>query len=183
MRKTLLALAAATLLLTGCAASAQDEALEAAAATPPVTVTNAYVKATDASSVMGDMFMTGAFMEITNNTDAPLTLVGGEADFAMEVQVHEVVDGKMQMKDGGFTIEPGATRVLKPGGDHMMFVGMTAGLAAGAEVTFTAVFLEGQTVDITAPVKVLNMGGETYDGAMASPTAMPSESAAVHGNM
>lgn len=138
-----------------------------------VQVSNAYVKALDTAMPMNGMFMTSAFMQITNLTDRDITLAGGTAAFAGDVQVHEVVGGKMQMKPGGLVIKAGTTEILKAGGNHIMFVNMPKKVLAGDEVTFRLRFGDGGVVDVTAPVKTFNAGNETYvPAATASASAM-----------
>ena len=158
MRNKLLALFA---ILTFTAACAPVEQVEDH--TGHITVKNAYVRATDDMSEMMGMLMTGAFMEITNNHDEPVTLVGGTCDCAEKVEIHEVVGGVMQPKEGGLTIAGGATETLKPGGNHVMLIGLDGDLIAGTELTFTLEFSDGHSVEVTAPVKVVNLDQENYE--------------------
>jgi copper(I)-binding protein len=44
-----------------------------------------------------------------------------------------------------------------------MLIGLDADLVAGTEVTFTLEFSDGHTVDVTAPVKVVNLDQENYE--------------------
>ena len=154
MRSKFLAAVAAALVLAGCSSSAT-------VVSAPIVVSNVYVKATDT-------MMTGAFMDITNTTDADVTLTGATADFADRVEVHEVVDGVMRMKEGGLVIPAGATQTLEPGGNHLMFMGLMRPLAAGDEVAFTMQFSDGSTLDVLAAVKELTMGDEPYPSASPS---------------
>ncbi len=158
MKKKLFAMFAVLSLATACAPTEQLEDH-----TDHITVANAYVRATDEMSVMMDTLMTGAFMELTNNHDEPVTLVGGTCDCAEAVEIHEVVGGVMQLKEGGLEIAGGATETLKPGGNHVMLIGLDADLVAGTEVTFTLEFSDGHTVEVTAPVKVVNLDQEEYE--------------------
>lgn len=127
-----------------------------------IQVSSAWVKAMDTAMPMDGMYMTGAFMHITNLSDKDVTLVGGSATFAKEVQVHEVVAGKMRMKDGGLLIKAGTTEALRPGGNHVMFVFMPGKLLAGDEVSFRLRLADGRVVKVTAPVKATNAGSESY---------------------
>ncbi len=158
MKKKLLALFAVLTLATACAPTEQVEDH-----TGHITVANAYVRATDEMSVMMDTLMTGTFMEITNNHDEPVTLVGGKCDCAEAVEIHEVVGGVMQPKEGGLEIAGGATETLKPGGNHVMLIGLDGDLIAGTEVTFTLEFSDGHEVEVTAPIKVVNLDQENYE--------------------
>lgn len=158
MKKKLLALFAVLSLATACAPT--EQAIDH---TDHITVKNAYVRATDDMSEMMGMLMTGAFMELTNNHDESVTLVGGTCDCAETIEIHEVVGGVMQPKVGGLTIAGGATETLKPGGNHVMLIGMDGDLVAGTEVTFTLDFSDGHSVEVTAPVKVVNLDQEEYE--------------------
>ncbi|MEY4322564.1 MAG: putative secreted protein [Actinomycetota bacterium] len=157
--KKIVLLALATLFVAACAPTEP----EIEDHTNHIVVTNAFVRATDDMSVGTDgTLMTGAFMEIKNNHDDPVTLIGGSSISAKKVEIHEVVGGVMRPKEGGVTIEGGATAVLKPGGNHVMLMGLSHELKPGDELTFTLEFSDGHTVEVTAPVKIVNIGGESY---------------------
>lgn len=142
-----------TLILSGCGSTPMT--MEGS-----ISIANAYLRATNTE--MGP-WMTGAFMEITNNTDADITLTGGTAEFASRVEVHEVLNGNMQMKQGGLIIKAGTTEVLQPGGNHLMFVNMATAAKVGEERSFSLSFSDGSSVAVTAPVKEVALGGESYD--------------------
>lgn len=132
------------------------------AAYDDIQVSSAWFKAMDTAMPMDGKYMSGAFMMITNMSDKDVTLVGGSATFAGEVQVHEVVSGKMRMLEGGLLIKAGTTQQLQPGGNHVMFVYMPKKILAGDEVTFMLKFSDGRQVKVTAPVKASNAGSESY---------------------
>ncbi len=160
--KKIALLALATIFVSACAPTEP----EIEDHTGHIVVTNAYVRATDEMSVgMDGTLMTGAFMEIKNNHDDPITLVGGSSVSAKAVEIHEVVAGVMRPKEGGIVIEGGATATLKPGGNHVMLMSLSHELKPGDEITFTLEFSDGHTVEVTAPVKVVNIGGEDYSAS------------------
>ena len=71
----------------------------------------------------------GGFMTITNNSDEDDKLISGKADFTEAVEIHEMVMGdkgvmRMQQLIGGLVIPAGKTVELKPGGLHIMFIGL-----------------------------------------------------------
>jgi copper(I)-binding protein len=113
--------------------------------------------------------MSAAFMTITNDTGEEVTLVGGSTDVSERVEIHEVVDGVMRPIDGGLVIADGTTSTLKPGGNHVMLMGLTQDLKAGDEVSLTLKFADGESVKVTAPVKDVSAGEEPY--ATSSPKA------------
>ena len=155
-------LIASVLALTGCAGTDATPAADAAAsAAESVSVADAWVKAADAG-------MTGGFGLITNDGDDTVTLVAAEADVADEIELHETADdgqGGMSMKEieGGFDIPAGETLTLEPGGNHLMFMGLTGALQPGDEVTVTLTFDDGSTSEVTAPVKSYAGANEEYE--------------------
>ena len=73
--------------------------------------------------------MSAAFGMLKNPTDKPIRIIGATSSYATAVQLHEVVakDGAMvmQQKAGGFVLPANGMLELKPGGNHLMFVGIT----------------------------------------------------------
>lgn len=137
---------AALLGLTGCQATDQE-----------IEVANAWAKSAPSG-------MTGVFAEITNPRDEPITLVGGSTEAASMVELHEVVGGVMQEKQGGMLIEPGATLTLEPGGDHIMLMGLTDPLEAGETVIVTIALDSGETLELEAAVRDYAGANEEYVG-------------------
>lgn len=141
------------LVLTGCT---QPAAVE---------ISDPWVRASDYSDHVGGM--TGVFMKIKNNGSETITLVGGSAELAGMVEVHEVVmqDGEMVMQkiEGGISIEPGTTHVLEMGGDHVMLMNLKQAILAGDKVSVTLDFDGAEDVTLTDLVAKPSEGGdETY---------------------
>lgn len=173
--RTFTMLAAAALLLSACGTSTPDAGAPSSSATTAmsvVSVSDAYVKSMDGASMSAASPMTAAFMTIRNTSDHDVTLVGGSAAFATTVQVHEVVNGVMRQKAGGLAIPAGATVTLAPGGNHVMFMGVTKPLSAGDEARFSLRFSDGSTIAVVAPVKSMNTGSETYQPMTSSGASM-----------
>ena len=126
----------AALVLTGCTQ------------TPDVSVFDYWVKSSEMSMVGG---MTAVYGTITNNSSKEITLVGGLADVAGKVEVHEMamIDGAMKMQkiDGGLVIPAGQSVVLEPGGNHLMLLELTEAVEPGSQISVTLDF-EG-TEDVT----------------------------------
>jgi hypothetical protein len=161
MISTLAALAIAALALTGCAAAAPDVETPVATQADSVTVTEAWVKATESG-------MTGAFGMIENTGDTEVTVVAASTAASTMVQLHETTDdgtGTMSMreKDGGFPIAAGETFELAPGGNHIMFMDVTEPIMAGDEITIVLEFADGSTLEFTAPAKDFTGANENYD--------------------
>ncbi|HNM97322.1 MAG TPA: copper chaperone PCu(A)C [Marmoricola sp.] len=163
--RTLAALAAATLLFTGCGSTeptgdAQQPAADKAAT---LTVTDPWVKATKEGE------MTGAFGKFTNDGDTDVTIVKATSAASPMLELHEVVmadDGtmKMQPKEGGFVVPAGKSLTLEPGGLHIMFMGVAQDLNPGDEVTVTLEYSDGATQEIRALVKNFTGANEKYAG-------------------
>ena len=84
-----------------------------------LVITQAWSRATPGGAKIGSGYLT-----IENKGSAPDRLIGGSADIASKVQVHEMAtnNGVMTMRplEKGLTIEPGKTVKLAPGGYHLM---------------------------------------------------------------
>ncbi len=152
------ALLGSALAVTACSTDSAAEPAES------LTVSDAWVKAVDDG-------MTGAFALIENGGDEAVTIVGATTDAASMVELHETVaddsgNTTMQEVDGGFTIEPGETLTLEPGGNHLMLMGVTDALEAGAEVTVTVELEDGTAVPFDAVVKEFSGAQEEYTADM-----------------
>ncbi len=152
----------AALTLTACSsADAGDPSTETAST---LTVSDAWVKAVDDG-------MTGAFGLVENTTDEAVTIVGASTDASPMVQLHETVadssgNTTMQEVDGGFTVEPGETLTLEPGGNHLMLMNVAEPLKAGAEVDITLELADGTSVPFSAVVKEFTGAQEEYTADM-----------------
>lgn len=103
---------------------------KAATPSPAVKVEGAWVRAT----VKGQS-ATGGFMTLRASRD--LTLVGFSSDAATDTELHEMaMDGSvMRMRAvERLPLPAGKAVVLKPGGHHLMLMGLKQPLAAGSEV-------------------------------------------------
>ena len=156
----------------GGGASATTSGTPAAA----VTVTDAWVKA---KPDLGSMPMTGAFATLKNTTNAPVVITSAESSASPVTELHETVTNAgqpaMQKVEGGFTLEPGATRELRPGGDHIMLMTLAEPLNPGETVTITLTTQDGQKIPFEAVAKTFTGGDEKYhsDPPGAGTTPMP----------
>lgn len=105
---------------------------------------------------------TGAFMQLKNNlpNNEPVKLVGASSPVASVVEIHEMkMEGNvMQMRPVSALDLPAE---LKPGGYHIMLMGLKKPLQAGQEVPLTLEFAAGRTcspMELSAPVRSLNAG-------------------------
>ncbi|QKV19302.1 copper chaperone PCu(A)C [Oricola thermophila] len=118
MKKAITAIAAAAALFTAAiAADAHDYKVGNLEIVHPVA------RATPPGAPVS-----GGYMTIRNTGSETDRLVGGSADFAGKVEIHEMaMEGdvmKMRQLEDGLEIPAGGEVVLKPGGYHVMFMQM-----------------------------------------------------------
>jgi copper(I)-binding protein len=129
--------------------------LLAAAAQAEVTVKDAWVRGTVPAQKS-----TGAFATLTSTEDAKL--VGAKSPAAKVVEVHEsMIHGGMAHMQAveSVALPAGKAVQLKPGGYHVMLIGLTKPIQAGEQVpiTFEIEDAKGRrsTVDARAEVRPL----------------------------
>jgi copper(I)-binding protein len=111
--------------------------------------------------------VSAGYLAVTNTGQTPDRLVGGSAPFADRVEIHEMEmhGGVMRMAEieGGLVIAPGETAVLRPGGNHVMFMDLTDPPQPGDTVTVTLEFAKAGPVTVEMPVSALgaqSLGGD-----------------------
>jgi uncharacterized protein YcnI len=124
------------------------------------------IEAPWARATPGGAQVGGGYMKITNTGKDADRLVGGSLPIAGEVEVHEMaMTGnvmKMRRLADGLEIKPGESVELKPGGNHLMFMGLRGGLKAGQPIKGTLVFQKAGTVEVeyrVAPIGAPSGGG------------------------
>jgi copper(I)-binding protein len=114
--------------------------------------------------------MSAAFGMVKNPSAQAVRVIGAYSSYAKAVQLHEVVakDGSMvmQQKAGGFAIPANGMLELKPGGNHLMFVGITKPITAGAQIPVTLITSDGGLLRVKVLAKVYNGANETYMSGM-----------------
>jgi copper(I)-binding protein len=100
-----------------------------------------------------------AYLVVLNGLDAPVRLAGVTGEAAAAIELHETTEEngvmKMEPHPEGFEVPAGGTLELKPGGKHVMLLGLVQPLVAGDTITLTLNF-EGQE-PMTLPVPVVEM--------------------------
>lgn len=85
-----------------------------------------------------------AYMAITNTGETEDTLIAASSDVSRAVEIHTMTmkDGVMRMRrlESGVTLPAGKTIALKPGGKHIMLIGLKDRLEAGASFEMTLTF-------------------------------------------
>jgi len=112
------------------------------------------------------MAVTGGYVSITNNGNEADRLVGAKAGFAKRVEIHEMIHDngimKMRQRDGGIHIPAGETVMLKPGGLHLMLMGLAETMTPGENREVTLEFASGHVV--TVPAMVMKPGDIKVEG-------------------
>jgi copper(I)-binding protein len=117
-----------------------------------LVITQAWSRATP-----GGAKVAGGYLTVENKGSMPDRLIGGSADVADKVQVHEMTmnNGVMTMRllDQGLTIEPGKTVKLAPGGYHLMLLDLKSPLKRGDKVPVTLEFEKAGKVTVSFDVQ------------------------------
>lgn len=178
---TVLATVLAAVLATGACGTADAPAASSGgtdAAASVLTITDPWVKAVDAG-------MTGVFATLVNDGDTDVTVTGATSDAAATAELHETTvaeDGAMVMKEvASFVVPAGGERVLAPGGDHVMLLGVDDPIEPGEEVEVVLTTADGGTVTMTASARTFAGANEPYhdDGADADTDATGTDGPAV----
>lgn len=140
---TLLSLSLA-LVLAACSSSSASPA-------GGMTVADAWARKAMSMDMAG-----AAYMNITNGTGQADALLGVETDVATNPEIHETTEenGMMAMHPvERIEVPVGATVELKPGGYHVMLIGLTGELEVGSMIELTLKFEKAGDVKVTAEVK------------------------------
>ena len=136
-----------------------------------LVITQAWSRATPKGAKTG-----GAYLTIENKGSTPDRLVGGSADFAGSVQVHEMsmTNGVMKMRpvENGLAIDPGKTVKLAPGGYHLMMMDLKQPLKRGDKVPVTLEFEKAGKVTVSLDVEGVGAQGPAGGSGMGGKMQM-----------
>lgn len=98
------------------------------------------------------------YMEISNPSDSPDTLVSATSPVCDAVELHQsVLDDaqvmSMSQLENGIALEKDSTVVLEPGGVHIMCIGLDHELAAGEMVAVQLQFENAPVRDIEVEIR------------------------------
>ncbi|MEX0344807.1 MAG: copper chaperone PCu(A)C [Rhizobiaceae bacterium] len=120
-----------------------------------IEVTSAWTRAT-----LPGAKVAGGFAMISNSGRTADRLVGVSSPVAAKAELHtmKMVDDVMVMRpmEGGLMIPAGGSAELKPGGDHLMLMGLAEGLKEGDKVPVTLKFESGSEIGIELMVMPAN---------------------------
>ena len=114
----------------------------------------------------------GGYMVITNTGATPDRLVGGVTDIAKSFEVHEMSmdKGVMKMRElaQGLEIKPGEKIEFKPGGYHVMFMGLKQQLMQGQHFKATLQFEKAGKVEVDFAIEGLGAQSPASGGGHSS---------------
>ena len=130
-----------------------------------LVITQAWSRATPKGAKTG-----GAYLTVENKGSTPDRLLGGSADAAGKVEIHEMAmaNGVMKMRpvDKGLEIDPGKTVKLSPGGYHVMLTDLKNPLKQGDKLPITLEFEKAGKVTVPFDVEGVGAQGPTGDSGM-----------------
>ena len=106
-----------------------------------------------ARATLPGMSSSAAYMTIRNGSQDPVQIQELESPIALKSELHttEMYDGMMSMRRvDNLQINPGEAVELKPGGYHIMLMGLTQPIAANSEIPIIITFSNGEQKSVMA---------------------------------
>lgn len=122
----------------------------------PIEIEEAYVRAVPPTQAN-----TAAFMRLINTSDQDISLVAAQAaaSAVTELHTHLEVEGVMQMRQIDQIIIPAQGQAeLRPGGLHVMLIGLNKALTEGEMTSLQLRFSDDSNIEIELPVKSVMSG-------------------------
>ncbi|HBQ35219.1 MAG TPA: copper-binding protein [Rhodobacteraceae bacterium] len=137
------------------AVAATSFALPAFATDSTIVIEDAYARSSMKMAKTG-----AAFMVIKNTGTVDDRMISATSDASKRVELHthveKTVDGqtfmKMGIMEGGFPVPANGETVLKRGGMHVMFMGLTGPFVHGETVKATLVFEKAGEIEVEIPI-------------------------------
>lgn len=121
-----------------------------------VSVDDPYVR-----EVPPGVLTSASFLILKNDSDKEIALIKASSDIAKNVELHEHVhkDGMMKMRQvQKISVPANGETALKPGGYHIMLIGLTKKIKSGDSIDLTLEFDDGSKQAVKAEVKKVMMG-------------------------
>jgi copper(I)-binding protein len=100
-----------------------------------------------------------AYMTLSNVSEQDQRLVAAHSQVARTLELHEHINdgGVMRMRqvEGGILIPAKSTVMLKPGGYHVMLIGLTRTLEEGSSFSLELEFADGGRIPLMVPVETI----------------------------
>lgn len=140
-------------LLTAC--NSGEKTQTATKSADAISIEAPYIRAMPPGQAVTAMFLT-----LQNNSDTDRFLVAATGDISEKIELHEHIHadgGMMKMREvPEIAIPKHEQTALKPGGYHIMLIGLKKDLQVGEKVSFDLQFKDGSQTSITAEVKTIN---------------------------
>ena len=97
----------------------------------------------------------GAFMELVNHSNRAITVIAAFTPLAQETELHDFADinGQQVMQQvAKIVVKANSEDDLKPGGFHVMLMGLNKPLQNGMSVPITLIFSDGSDLQVNAIV-------------------------------
>lgn len=150
-------------LAAACGAPQQTPA-EAPTESLAPAATEVQVQQAWAAPTPGGVDVSAGYLTLVNGGPAEDRLVAASSPRASRVELHEMsMDGgvmRMRAIEGGLLIPAQSEIALAPGGNHLMFFGVTQPFTLGEEIPVTLTFERTGTVDVMLPVRAAAERGE-----------------------
>jgi copper(I)-binding protein len=118
-----------------------------------------------------------AYLTVLNGLDVPVRLASVAGDAAAAVELHESINDngvmKMEPHPEGFEIPAGGILELKPGGKHVMLLGLTKPLTVGDTIDLTLNFEGSDPIILSVPVVDIQATMPGTDQAAMEGESMP----------
>lgn len=139
-------------LIAACAQEAESVAdVCADAPADKLTIVDDWVRAAPVSAT------TALYMTVCNKTTNAVSIVGIESAAAVTVELHETTrndEGAAMMAPvEAYDVAAGDRTDLKPGGKHIMLIGLTADAMEGASVPYALTLADGTKVSGSAEAR------------------------------
>jgi len=148
-------LALAAFMVMGCEGRGEGGVAVADAWVRPMKV----LESEDAASGRGN---SAVYMTVENTGGSSDTLAGADSPVSERVEIHEsFMDGDvMRMREvRALELPPGERVALKPGGLHIMLMGLRESLAVGDTVALVLRFRNAGAVELQVPVRASGPAG------------------------
>ncbi|MFK8047407.1 MAG: copper chaperone PCu(A)C [Halioglobus sp.] len=122
-----------------------------AVSTEDLQIENAWIRAMPPTQRM-----TAGYLDIHNPGTIPVEILGARAGIAKLAEIHtsQEIDGYVRMQHlERFTINPGATISLSPGGMHLMLMGLEKMPAVGTDAEICLISSSGSEICAQATVR------------------------------
>jgi periplasmic copper chaperone A len=125
-----------------------------------IVISHPWSRATPKEAKVG-----AGYLVLENRGTVPDRLLGGSVEVAAGFEIHDTVveDGVMRMRElEAIELPPGGSVEMKPGGRHIMFVGLLHPLAAGEKARGALQFEHAGTIEVE--FDVIGMGAPPPGG-------------------